>query len=414
MQSLQTRTTTLCILSKRVLFQGLLCRMGIFGLSGFVLLGSGSLFAQKEASRTVSTRFQVVLDSLCTAHHLPGATAAYILPDGTTEAVASGFADMETGVPMTPHSRMLVASIGKSFVAATVRALVQEKKLSLDARVSTWLGDRSWFPRLANHNRITLRQLLNHTSGIANHVEQDAFARDLRRRWRQIGNPFTPEELISYVLDLPSRFEPGEGWAYSDTGYILVGLIIETVTGQSYEQEVTRRFLTPLALNLTEPSDRRKFAGLAASYLSAENVFGLPEKTTVSEGVMAWHPGIEWTGGGLVSTPRDLVRWAKALFEGRALSGPYLEDLLQPVPVSSERPGVFYGLGVTLRENGLQRPVYGHKGWIPGTVSSLCYYPQQQCAIAIQINTDVGMLGASSNVLESIETQLARVVLDTR
>jgi D-alanyl-D-alanine carboxypeptidase len=394
--------------------QGVLYKVGVFWLTGLVLFVSGMVSGQPDVSCSVTSRFQTVLDSLCSFYDVPGATAAMILPDGTVQAVASGFADVESAVPMTPDSRMLAASIGKSFVAATVLALVQENKLSLDAPISTWLGDRPWFSRLAHHDRITLRQLLNHTSGIANHVEQDAFARDLRMRWRQPENPFTPEELISYILNLPSRFEPGDGWAYSDTGYILVGLIIETVTGQSYEQEVTRRFLNPLALTLTEASDQRQLNGLAAGYLSAENVFGLPEKTTVSEGVMAWHPGIEWTGGGLVSNPKDLVRWAKALFEGHALSGSYLEDLLQRIPVSSDRPGVFYGLGITIRENGSPEPVYGHRGWIPGTVSSMCYYPQQKSAIAIQINTDVGMLGASSRVLESIETQLARVVLDSR
>lgn len=359
---------------------------------------------------TLKIQLQAVLDSLHDQYRFPGMAAAYILPDGTIVSTATGLADIESGVEMTTDARMLVASIGKSFVAATVLALVRENRVNLDDPISTWLGDRPGFERLPNHDAVTLRQLLNHTSGIANHVKLDDFARDLGKRWQQENNPFTPEQLVSYVLDRPALFPAGEGWAYSDTGYILAGMIIESVTGHCYEEELRRCFLEPLALTLTEPSNQRQLPGLVPGYTSPDNVFALPLKTTLSEGVMAWHPGIEWTGGGLISNPRDLVRWARALFEGNAFSGNYVDELLRPVVVSKERPGLFYGLGVTIVEISPLGPVYGHKGWIPGYVSSMCYYAQHKIAVAFQINTDIDMLGAT-DVMKAIENRLAVAVM---
>ena len=359
----------------------------------------------------LKARFQSELDTLHKQFRFPGATAAYILPNGTVEVFATGLADVELEIPMTPQSRMLAASIGKTFVGATVVALAQEGVLNLDDPISKWLGDRSWFSRLPNHDMITLRQLLTHSSGIANHVDMERFRHAFRKNRHATTNPLSPEALIAFVLDQPPLFKAGEGWYYSDTGYILVGLIIEAVTGHSYYEEVTRRFLEPLQLTLTAPSDRRELSGLAAGYLAPDNIFNLPEKTTLLPGIMAWHPGIEWTGGGLVSNPGDLVEWAKALFEGHAMEGNYLGTLLQSVPISSDDPDTRYGIAVGIHENGPLGSTYGHGGWIPGYCSSLRYYPDCGVAIAFQINTDIGIMDSSTPVIEEMEIRLAKVVM---
>lgn len=180
--------------------------------------------------------------------------------------------------------------------------------------------------------------------------------------------------------------------------------------GHSYYQEVTQRFLEPLQLTLTEPSDRRELPGLAAGYTDSHNTFGLPEKTTRQPGVMAWHPGFEWTGGGLISNPKDLVVWASALFEERAMEAPYLDSLLASVPVSVEYPTVQYGMGVGIYRESPFGPSYGHGGWIPGYSSSLRYYPDYDVAIAFQINTDIGIVDDSMPVIEEMETRLAEVI----
>jgi len=354
--------------------------------------------------------FQAVLDSLRSEYQFPGATAAYILPDGTVETVATGLADVELNIPMTPQSRMLAASIGKTFAGALVLALVQEGKLQLDDPISTWLGERPWFSRLPNHDEITLRQLLTHSAGIPNHVETDGFKNAFAKNWNSDANPLPPDSLIAFVLDQPPLFKPGQGWYYSDTGYILVGLIIEQVTGRSYYEQVSQRFLVPLQLTLTMPSDCLELAGLVAGYTAAAG-FGLPAKTTIRPGVMAWHPGIEWTGGGFVSNPADLVVWAKALFEGRALAGNYLEELLKSVPLSQDEPDNQYGIAVAIRKKGPFGPTLGHGGWIPGYCSSLRYYPDHGVAVAFQINTDIGVIDHATNLISDMETRLAKVII---
>ncbi len=312
---------------------------------------------------------------------------------------------------MTVHSRMLAASIGKTFVGATVVALSLEGVLDLDIPVSRWLGDRRWFSRLPNHNAITLRHLLTHSSGLPDHVHLESFAAEVSRKWREKDNPFSPEDLIRFVLDLPPLFEAGKGWAYTDTGYILIGLVIEKAIKKNCYGEIQGRFLAPLELKLTAPADRRFLPGLAAGYMAADNAFGLPQKTTTSDNTLAWHPGFEWTGGGLVSNSQDLARWGSVLFGGKAMSGSYLDELLNSVPVSPETPDIRYGAGVGIYRTGPFGPVYGHGGWIPGYSSSLRYYPDFGVAIAFQINTDIDIMDGAVSVVPEMEKGLIDSVI---
>jgi D-alanyl-D-alanine carboxypeptidase len=354
--------------------------------------------------------FQTELDALHQEYGFPGATAAYILSNGTAGVVATGLSDIEKGIRMSPSSRMLAASIGKTFVSATVLALAQEGHLDLDDPISLWLSDKPWFERLPNHASITVRHLLAHTAGISNHVDEPAFAAAFAANWAKPGSPFSPEMLVEYVLDQPPLFAPGEGWSYSDTGYLLVGLIIEEVAGRDYYVEVRERFLTPLDLRLTSASNQHDLTGLAAGYMAAENGFGLPAKTTLDDGRMAWNPAIEWTGGGLASNSLDLAKWAKALFEGQAMEGSYLGDLLQDAPISAEMQDISYGAGVAIYKTGPLGPRYGHSGWIPGYSSSLRYYPDYRVAIAFQINTDIGIVDHSTALYEEMATRLEQVI----
>ena len=371
------------------------------------LFGWGNVASETP---TLQQQFENELEALRRQYQFPGATAAFILPDGTVGAAAVGLADVENEIPMQPDSRMLAASIGKMFVSATVVALAQENKLHLDDPLSKWLGDRDWFSRLPNHKHVTLYQLLNHTSGIPNHVDLESFHKAFKETLGLKENPFPPEKLVSFVLDLQPLFEPGKGWHYTDTGYILLGLVIESASGNSYYDQVTKRLLKPLKLEFTSPSNRRELCGLAAGYVSHKNEFGLAEKTMTDNGVLLWHPGLEWTGGGLISNSQDLVIWAKALFDGEAIDGDYLEILLKSVRVSRATPDVRYGLGIGIYRNGKFGLTYGHGGWIPGYCSSLRYYADHGVAVAFQINTD-RILDCSKPVVEEMEIRLAEKVI---
>jgi D-alanyl-D-alanine carboxypeptidase len=358
-------------------------------------------------------RFQAELGALRAEYGFPGATAAFVLPDGRVAVAATGWADVERGVRMSADSRMLAASVGKTFVAATVLAQAAEGRLGLDDPLSEWLADRPWFERLPNHDRITLRHLLTHSSGIPDHVYSPEFARAWIGRPAE-APPLPPDSLVGFVLDRAALFPPGEGWAYTDTGYILLGMVAEAAAGADLYDEIDRRFLRPLGLDHTSPSDRRELPGLAAGYLAEDNPFGLPRKTTVAPDVMAWDPGVEWAGGGLVSTSRDLALWARALYEGRAMRGAYLPELLAAVPVEPGSDAVRYGAAVAIRRDGPLGPSWGHGGDIPGYTTSMRYYPDCGVAVAFQVNGPSRETGHGPGAAAAMELRLARVALGSR
>jgi D-alanyl-D-alanine carboxypeptidase len=359
---------------------------------------------------SLEAAFQAELEAIHQKYGFPGATAAYVIANGTVHAASTGMADIESGMAMTPQSRMLAASIGKSFVAATILALAGQGDLKLDSPISKWFADQSWFTHLPNNQTITVRHLLTHSSGLPDHVHMPAYENTISQSWQQTNFKLEPEELVAYVLDQPALFNAGEGWSYTDTGYILLGMIIEQVTGIGYYEGLKRRILDPLGLRLTSPSDHRDLSGLATGYTTEDNALGLPRRTTTAPGVMAWDPAIEWTGGGLVSNPGDLVYWARELYEGRALDVPYLQELLTSVPISPHEPGVQYGAGVAIRKGGPIGPSYGHGGWIPGYISSMRYYPEYHIAVAFQVNTDIEAPQKFPSLNESMELRLASLV----
>lgn len=357
------------------------------------------------------TDFQASLDSLQKQFGFPGATAAYVLSDETIGVVATGFADVETGTKMTLQSRMLSASIGKTFVGATAVALAIEGVINLDEPLSYWLGNKQWFKHLPNYSKITIRHLLTHNSGLPDHVYHEEFAKVVSQKWDRNDNPFSPEDLVGFILDLPPLFEAGKGWAYSDTGYILLGLVIEEATGKNVFDVIAERFLLPLNLTLTTPSNSRFLDNLSAGYMLKDNRFGFPVKTTSTTAEMLWHPGFEWTGGGFISNSKDLAQWGWTLYRGNAMQYPYLNELLEAVPISRETDEILYGAGVAIYRNSPLGNVYGHSGWIPGYCSSLRYYADYGIAIAFQINTDIGIIDAPNQVMHEMEIKLAETVI---
>lgn len=372
-----------------------------------------SSFASAQGASVLETQVRSVLDEFHDQYGFPGATAAFVLPDGSVGAAATGFADVEAGREMTPNTPMLAASTGKTFVAATVLALESDGRLSQHDHLADYLGDRAWFAGLPNGNDITIAQLLRHQSGLPDHTSIPTFATAVTERIAADEAAFMPEEVVSFVLGQDALFEAGAGWAYSDTGYILLGLIIEQVTGRDYYEVVDETFLGPLGLNDTIPSNRRDIPELAVGYTVPDNPFGLPERTADAGGQLVWDPAMEWTGGGLASTSRDLARWGNLLYGGNALPVPYLDQLLDGVSVAPDATDDSYGAGVSISTNTPYGPVYGHGGWIPGYISSLRYYADYGVTIAFQINTDVGLVDNSSDLAPALEAELADLINGT-
>lgn len=362
-------------------------------------------------AETPQAGLQDLLDSFQQDYGFPGATAAMAFPDGSVVTAATGVADEEVGTPMTSGSRMLAASIGKGFVAMTALSLESDGVMSRSDLVSRHLGDRDWFSRLPNHGTMTVGDLLRHTSGLPDHVHLQGFQFEMAARMAGGSAAFTPEEAIAFVLDADPLFPAGQAWAYSDTGYLLLGLVIEQAGRAAYYDLVAERFLVPLGLTATTPSDTPILPGLAAGYLGEDNPFGLPQRTMDDAGRLLWDPAMEWTGGGLFSTSRDLAVWGHALFAAAAIEAPYLDRLLDGVPVSPDAPGILYGAGVAIYADTPRGPVYGHGGWIPGYVSSLRHYADHGVTVAFQINTDVGIVDDSTDLVPALEAALADLAI---
>ncbi len=337
------------------------------------------------------TRFAAVLDSLVVEHGLIGATAAYVLPDGTLGRAHAGTADVTSGAPMPADARMITGSIGKSWVAATALMLAREGTLDLDAPLSDYLGGEPWFERLPNGGLITLRHCLRHEAGVPDHITTDRFVEEVSAKVVGGDDPdFTFEHayLLSFIFDMAPVHAPGESWHYTDTHYFLVGLAIEAVTGRRYDDLARERLLEPLGLEDTDPADRRALPRLVAGHPDPGNPFGLDVTVTEAPGLMAHNPALEWCGGGIVSTPADLARWAKLLYEGEAFAADYVDELLDGVAMDEADPGAgAYGLGAFVESSPLG-PRYGHTGWYPGYHSLMAYYADAGFAIALQINRD--------------------------
>lgn len=221
---------------------------------------------------------------------------------------------------------------------------------------------------------------MNHTSGIMRYEFKEQFLKDLT------ANPaktWTPEELLFYVLDEIPPFNAGKGWDYSDTNYILLGMIIEKITGEKYYDLLKNEILQPFKLLNTFPSDNRNLKGLTQGYAGEKNEFGGKDKVMGDDSLFIINPQFEWTGGGVYSTTEDLAKWGKLLYEGKVVDTALLLSSAVPAKLGKDAK---YALGVIIRPTALGT-AYGHSGFFPGYMTELLYFPQYRMSIAIQCNS---------------------------
>ncbi|WP_211231026.1 serine hydrolase domain-containing protein [Streptomyces sulphureus] len=260
----------------------------------------------------------------------PG-VVAYARHGERESRMAAGIADTASGERARPDQRFRIASNTKSFVSTVLLQLEGEGRLSLDDSVEKWL------PGVVRGNGnagkdITVRQLLNHTSGIYDPTEEPEFFAPYleREEWDHV---YTPREVIARAVRHKPLFEPGGGWSYSNTNYLLAGLVIEAVTRHSAPSEIQRRILTPLGLEdtsfpLTDPA-------IHGPHLHGYDLAG--------RDMTRFSPSYDWTAGAMISTVDDLARFHRALFTGKLLRPAQQRELLTTVQFP-EAPA--YGLGV--------------------------------------------------------------------
>jgi D-alanyl-D-alanine carboxypeptidase len=268
---------------------------------------------------------------------------------------ARGTADLRTGRPLHPDDRFRAGSVTKSFVATVALQLVDEGRLSLSDTVEARLPGV-----LPYGDRVTLRRLLNHTSGVPE------YAIALRERLYQ-GERFrswTPRELVALVAGEPQGFPPGTAFAYTNTNYVLAGLMIEQATGRRLGHEISRRILEPLRLRDTSfPVDVPTIAGPSArGYSLDHDDRGEPVEGPLLD-LTVYNPSAMWAAGNMVSDLDDLARFYRALLGGRLLSPERLAEM--KADGEPWEAGQRYGLGL----HGIDTPcgpVFGHTGGVPG------------------------------------------------
>ncbi len=363
----------------------------------------GDAPGNRPARRTTLERtLQAKVAALHARETWPGITVGITLPNGQTLGAAAGVADRDTRTPLTAQARMPAGSVGKTFVAAVALQLVKEGRLDLEARVAQYLGHNPWYSRLPNAQDITVRMLMNHTAGLERHEFKEAFQKELTR---QPDKNWKPEEMLAFLFGDKPLFTAGQGFGYSDSNYITLGLVLERVSGKPYLQLLRERLLGPLGLKATMAPESRTIPGLVQGYAGPDNPFGGTD-AMVKEGRIAFNPKSEWTGGGVVTTAADLSRWGKLLYEGKAFDPALLPVMLKGVPAPELGPDMAYGLGVILRTSELG-PTYGHSGFFPGYRTQLLYFPDHRLAVAVQVNTSVGKSRLFELAVEVAKTMLA-------
>ena len=353
----------------------------------------------------LAARLQAKLDSVHAGGRFPGAVAGFALPDGSSFALAVGQSDTAQDRPMHPADRLLLGSVGKTYFAALALQLAAEGRLGLDDPIAKYLGSEPWFGRLPNAREVTVRMLMNHTSGLVRYELNPRFLQDLTASPQKA---WTPEERLAYLFDAQAPFAAGQGWDYSDTNYIVLGMILERITGTPAYDEIRRRFLEPLRLENTVPSDRSRINRLAQGYAGPDNPFGGADAMLVGDS-MVINPQFEWAGGGWAASAEDLARWARAWYEGRAFERRMLDEALRGVSAPMLGPEAQYGLGVILQRTPLG-PSYGHAGFMPGYLTEMRYWPELGLAVTYQVNTTAPRtLGRAPG---TVANELAAIVAD--
>ncbi|WSQ14255.1 beta-lactamase family protein [Streptomyces sp. NBC_01231] len=326
--------------------------------------------------------------------------AAALVTDPTEDAPcgrwaeADGTADLRTGRRMNAADRLRVGSVTKTFTATLVLQLVAEHRLSLEDPVDRFL------PGLIHGHgydgrRITVRQLLQHTSQLPDYVDAPEWEHPEEVRYRH----FEPRDLVARALELP---RPHGAWHYATTNYLVLGMIVREVTGRTPEAEITRRIITPLGLRDTYwPGDDTRVQGPHShSYFTAAD--GRRVDGT------AWNMTFGGVGGALVSTPADLTRFATALFDGRLLPTAQLALMQRTVAADPDRlwPGARYGLGLISSPLSCGGTWLGHGGTVPGGHRALIAVGPDGRSVAVALNEVPASLQAELDFLDLVDKSL--------
>ena len=316
---------------------------------------------------------QAVLDEAPIGEKLPGVIARVITPEGSWTGAAGTVSTGAAEAP-TPADHTRIGSLTKTMTASILLQLVGEELVTLDDPISQYVPD-------SPNGSATLRQLADMTSGIP------SYSLDADWQAAYFGDPttvFTPQQLLDYAKTLPLDGAPGEVWVYSNTNYVLLGMVIEQVLGQPIADVFSERLFEPLGMDDSVYPDGS--AALDAPHLSGVTAQGQPDGEIAD--ATDWNPSFGSTAGEVVSTLDDLTLWAHALFTGEGVLTPDLQQLRRDSILSSPPPNTAdagYGIGWGQRPDGW----WGHSGTIPGYTTSVFHSYDEDATIVVVASSDI-------------------------
>ena len=285
-----------------------------------------------------------------------------------------GFANLEWDVPNTPATKFRLGSITKQFTAASILLLEERGKLKVDDPVKKYMPDAP-----AAWDKITIFHVLTHTSGIPSFTGFPDY-----QSTEAIST--TPEKLVARFRDKPLEFEPGTKWNYSNSGYVLLGYLLEKISGQSYAEFVQQNIFTPLGMKDSGyDSNSAIIAHRATGYTPGKS-------GPVNAGFV--HMSIPFSAGALYSTTEDLLRWEQGLFGGKVLKAESLAKMTTPF-----KQDYAFGLGVST-SNG--HKMIAHDGGIQGFNTALAYYPDDKLVVAVLANLNGPFAGQIAGNLAKV------------
>jgi len=318
---------------------------------------------------------QRVLDKGINKYGARGVSAAVIFPDGTIWTGVSGIS--HENVAIEPDMLFAIGSITKNVVAALTLELAEQRILLLDDPLSKWLPE---YPHIDSN--ITIRQLLNHTSGIYMFWDNQKIWDDLKRDRTKV---WSPEEVLSYIKE--PGFAPGEGWRYSNTNYLLLAMIIEKATGSTLSAEFRKRFWEPYGIDHAYLSQQEEILGNHA-HVYGDNFIPGSGESDLTFLPRASHESITFGSGGIFTTAEDLAQWSHALFGGEILQQQSMDEMLKFVEFREVANMSAYGLGVQLYPKSFSsgKRAIGHGGGNIGTTTYMAYLPEHNISIVVMVN----------------------------
>ncbi|MGW6952515.1 serine hydrolase domain-containing protein [Streptomyces xanthophaeus] len=315
---------------------------------------------------------------------IPGVTVGLWMPGRGDYVKSFGVADTESGTPMKTDLYTRIGSVTKTFTVTAVLQLVDEGRVALDDPISMYVDG------VPGGAGITLRELASMRSGLYNYTEDKKFLDDLRADPQR---EFTPRQLLDYAFAHPANFKPGTSWEYSNTNTVLLGLLLEEMSGQPLDGYLRHHVFDPLKL-----TDTSLPVGTAFPEPHAQGYTTFTPNGAVTEAT-DWNPSWAWAAGAAVSTLDDLRAWVPALVEGRLLTPATQAQRMRTRSVGV--PGVSYGLGIADVNGWL-----GHNGELPGYETIAAQLPQQKATLVVLVNSDADRSGSYSTTIGKAVTQI--------